>query len=383
MLPLTVNPDNAQTGHIEIRQLGIVPLPHRRFRNGNSTKEAINIMKPKQILISILAVLFVFPLMGTFAQQASSSGSIEVIMTFDYPGTGNLTLPQKINERGDVVGEFIDSSGVTRGFVRFSDGSFSDPIVDPNDTVGFTEGRGINNSRTVAGDYVISDGTLHSFFLSGSTFTEYDVPGAVQTNLLSINDAASFTGTFDPDGSGVFQAFVSVAGTLTSFSVPAAISTLAYEINNSNQLVVGYFVDSSVVLHGYFRDANGALHFPIDPSGSTATVLFGLNDRNWVVGRYADSAGATHGLFFVPPNQFFTFDYPGSTFTSLNGINDKGVICGRYVDGSGIAHGFLARVTGTPPTNAAGPEMKAFASPSRVTPLNSSPSAWGDAKPAR
>jgi hypothetical protein len=339
-------------------------------------------MKPKQVIISILAVLFVFPLMGTFAQQAASSGSIEVITTFDYPGAGNLTLPQKINERGDVVGEFIDSSGVIRGFIRFSDGSFSDPIVDPNDTVGFTEGRGINNSRTVAGDYVISDGTLHSFFLLGGTFTEYDVPNTVQTNLLSINDAGGFTGGFDP-GSGVFQAFISVDGTLTSFSVPAALSTFAYEINNSEELAVGYFIDGSGVLHGYYRDANGALHFPIDPSGSVTTVLFGLNDRNWVVGRYADSAGATHGLLFLPPNQFATFDYPGSTFTSLNGINDKGVICGRYVDSSGIAHGFLARIKGTPPTNAAGPEMKALDSRSVVIPLNASPSAWGDAMPAR
>src|SRR5438874_1815850 len=250
---------------------------------GNSSKEAINIMKPKQIIISILAVLFVFPLMGTFAQQAANSGSIEVITTFDYPGTGNQTLPQKINERGDIVGEFIDSNGVTCGFVRFSDGSFSDPIVDPNDTVGFTEGRGINNSRTVAGDYATSDGNLHGFFLSGGTFTEYDVPGSVQTNLLSINDAGDFTGGFDPDGSGVFQAFVSVVG----------------------------------------------------------------------------------------------------TFTSLNGINDRGFICGRYVDASGIAHGFLARVRGIPPTNAAGPEMKAFNSPSLATPLNPSPSAWGGAIPAR
>src|SRR5882672_11109671 len=200
MLSLTVNPDNTQTGHIEIGELGIVPLPHRRFRNGNSTKEKISIMKPKQIIISILAVLFVFPLMGTFAQQAASSGSIEVITTFDYPGAGNLTLPQKINERGDVVGEFIDSSGVTRGFVRFSDGSFSAPIVDPNDNVGFTEARGINNSRTVAGDYLISP--AHSFFLSGSTFTEYEVPGAVQTDVLSINDAGDFTGGLD-DGSGI------------------------------------------------------------------------------------------------------------------------------------------------------------------------------------
>src|SRR5437764_11796795 len=90
--------NNTQSGQVEIRQLGIVLLPHRRFRNGNSTKEAMNIMKPKQIIISILAVLFVFPLMGTFAQQAPSSGSIEVITTFDYPGAGNLTLPQKITK---------------------------------------------------------------------------------------------------------------------------------------------------------------------------------------------------------------------------------------------------------------------------------------------
>src|SRR5260370_7607173 len=148
MVWLTVNPENTETGHKEIRQLGIVPLPHRRFRNGNSTKEAINIMKPKQILISILAVLFVFPLMGTFAQQAPNSGSIEVITTFDYPGTGNSTLPQKINERGDIVGVFLDSNRVSLGFVRVSNGSFRAPIVDSNDTVGFSEGRGITNLST-------------------------------------------------------------------------------------------------------------------------------------------------------------------------------------------------------------------------------------------
>ena len=82
-------------------------------------------MKSKHIIISILAVLFVFPLLGTFAQEAPNACSIEVITTFDYPGTGNQTLPQKINERGDIVGVFIDSSGVTRGFVRFKNGTFS------------------------------------------------------------------------------------------------------------------------------------------------------------------------------------------------------------------------------------------------------------------
>jgi hypothetical protein len=199
--------------------------------------------------------------------------------------------------------------------------------------------------------------------------------------VLGINDVADFTGSFSY-GSGIFQGYVSVGGTITSFSVPGALLTLAYEINNSKQLVVGYYIDSSGILHGYFRDANGALHFPIDPSGSVATVLFGLNERNWVVGRYADSSGVTHGLFFVPPNNFFTFDFPGSTFTSLNGISSQGNITGRYVDASGIAHGFIARVRGTPPTKAAGPEMKPN-SRSLVAPLNPSPSAWGGAMPAR
>src|SRR5713101_1979912 len=333
-------------------------------------------MKPKHIFNIILAVLFVFPLMGTFAQQAATSGSIEVITTFDYPGTGNQTLPQKINSKGDIVGEYIDSNGVARGFVRFSNGSFSAPIVDPNDTVGFTEGRGINNPRTVCGDYVGSDGNSHGFFLSGGTFTEYDVPGALSTAVLGINDPADFVGTFDP-GTGILQAFISVGGTLTSFSVPAATATLAYQINNSKQLVVGYYIDGSGILHGYYRDANGALHFPIDPSGSVQTILFGDNNRSWVVGRYADGSGVTHGLFFTAPNNFFTFDYPGSTFTSLNGINAQGFICGRYGDASGIGHGIIARVRGTPPTTPAATEMKANASPSLVTPLDQSPSAWG------
>ena len=265
-------------------------------------------MKTKQLVISVLAVLFVFPLIGTLAQQPARSGSIEVITTFDYPGTGNQTLPQKINERGDIVGVFIDSNGVTRGFVRFSDGSFSAPIVEPNDTVGFTEGRGINNSRTVCGDYAGSDGNVHGFFLSGGTFTEYDVPSAVSTDVLGINDAGDFTGDFS-DSNGIFHAYINVGGTITSFSVPGAIATLAYEINNNKKLTVGYYIDASGVLHGQYRDRNGVLHFPIDPPGSTTTILFGLNNRNWVVGRYADASGATHGLFFVPPNRFFHFRF--------------------------------------------------------------------------
>ena len=150
------------------------------------------------------------------------------------PGPEIRPLPQKINERGDIVGEFIDSSGVTRGFVRFSDGSFSAPIVDPNDTVGFTEGRGINNPRTVAGDYVGSDGFVHSFLSVGRHLHRIRCSRhGPNQSAFDKRCPAIFTGAFDPDGSGIFQAFIDRGGTITSFSVPGAAGTLAYEINNT------------------------------------------------------------------------------------------------------------------------------------------------------
>jgi hypothetical protein len=277
------------------------------------------------------------------AQQVPDSVSIRVITTFDYPGTGNSTIPQKINDTGDIVGSSVDSSGDELGFVRFRNGNFSAPIVDPNDTCNVTEGTGINNSRLICGEYQNgSDCLYHGYFLMGGHFREFDVPDSVSTELYGINNVGDFCGNFT-DATGLTQGFVSLGGTITPFSVPGATSTTALGLNSSNQ-TEGTYVDASGINHGYWRDSNGALHFPIDPPGSTLTILFGNNDSNWMAGRYKTADGVIHGLFFVPPNRFFTFDYPGSTFTSFQGINRDGFICGRYRDASGIDHGIIARL---------------------------------------
>src|SRR4030095_8705130 len=91
-------------------------------------------------------------LTGALAQ--SPAVSILLVGSFDYPGTGNQTRPQKISDRGDVVGIYVDDRLVARGFIRFRNGFFSPPIVDPNDTGNLTEGRGINNTRLVCGAYL-------------------------------------------------------------------------------------------------------------------------------------------------------------------------------------------------------------------------------------
>jgi len=281
-------------------------------------------------------------LTGAVAQSPASI-SIQLVSTFDYPGTGNQTRPQKINDLGDIVGIFVDTSLASRGFTRLSNGHFSPPIVDPNDTSNFTEGRGINNSRLVCGDYLDSAGAFVGFFLSGHTYTNYVVPNSTFTVVLGVNNVGDFSGSDIPTG-GIQEAFLNIGGTVTEFTVPNATATLAYQLNTTNQSC-GYYVDSSGVTHGFSRDSTGTIHAPIDPVGSTGTILFGNNDMNLIVGRYSDATGATHGILFVPPNRFVVYDFPGATFTSLNGINSSNLICGRYTDPStGIDHGIIAQV---------------------------------------
>jgi len=296
-------------------------------------------MKPRHLIIKTLVVGLTLSLAGPFARGAT----IEVIETFDYPGA-LLTQPQKINDLGVIAGVFVDSAtGATEGFYRSRGGTFSDPVIDPNDDAFFTQVRGINNRRTIVGNYNTSDGVSHGFFLSHGTYMTFDVSSTF-TVLLGINNPGDFCGSFVNDSTGVQEGFVDIGGNLINFAVPVATNTLAYQINDADE-ATGYYIDASDALtHGYLRDSDGNLTFPIDPAGSTGTILFGNNDSNWVVGRYSDASGVTHGLFFMTPGDFVTFDFPGSTFTSLNGINTQGFICGRYTDSNGIDHGILAKV---------------------------------------
>ena len=299
-------------------------------------------MKVRHQFVYIIAALVALPLVGTVA----SAATIEVVQTFDISGMGRNTEPQKINDRGDIVGAVVDPvAGVTRGFFRGLRGHVSSTFVDPNDTGSVTQGRGINNAREICGNYTNgSDGTSHAYFLMHGVFTGFDIPDASGTLALGINNAGDFAGTVIESDGIAQDGYISLGGTITQFAIPGATATLAYQLNASNQST-GYYVDADgVTPHGYLRDSDGTLTFPIDPDGSVGTVLFGNNDSNWVVGRYTDAEGVTHGLFFMTPGEFVTFDYPGSAFTSLNGINQEGFICGRYVDASGAEHGIIAKV---------------------------------------
>ena len=105
-----------------------------------------------------------------------------------------------------------------------------------------TQEFGINNAGQVVGDFNDSSGT-HGFINTGGTFTTLDVPGAVETDASGINNAGQVVGVFS-DSRGVFHGFINTGGTFTTLDVPGAGETDAFGINDAGQ-VVGFFSDSS------------------------------------------------------------------------------------------------------------------------------------------
>lgn len=102
----------------------------------------------KRLFFYILTISLALTPGVVLGQQQSIQ--ISVIRTFDFPGTGNSTTPLGINDRGDIVGTYVDASNVRRGFIRFPYGVFQ-AIVAPNDTGNFTFAGGISNFQTISG----------------------------------------------------------------------------------------------------------------------------------------------------------------------------------------------------------------------------------------
>jgi hypothetical protein len=265
------------------------------------------------------------------------------VTAFDYPGAAS-TFPISINNNNQIVGFYevaIRNFFRTHGFLRNPDGQFSNPLIVPNSFQHHTEAYGINNSGTICGKFIASDHNEHGFFLSGGTYTQYDVPGVTNTAVNGINNVGDFVGIRDFDG------FINIGGTLTPLQVPGARNTIPNQLNSANRVAGQYGDFSAAVFQGFYSTRTGDLRFPVDYPGATDTELHGINNRGWMVGNFRDNAGF-HGLFFIPAGQFATFDYPGAGFTFFTGINRMGYICGRYGDASGNSHGFLAQVMVSP-----------------------------------
>ena len=280
------------------------------------------------------SLIMILALFAILAPSVSAT-----IVSFDY-GSGNSTYAFSISNNGNIVGYYVDSGGVTRGYERFANGTFSAPIVDPNDNGNYTGAFGINNAGTIAGEYLTVSGgvqTYHGFTLVSGSYTTLDVPGPYSTGLFGINDNGDISGTF---GSNVQPnaGFLYKNGTFTIFSDPNATGeTFADGINNLDQIVGRY--NAGGVNHGFLRNPNGTFQ-TIDYPGAASSTALGINDDGDIVGAYHDAQNHIHG--FIDVGGIYTpFDVPGAMTTVIAGIDNAGDITGYWTDANGVNHGFV------------------------------------------
>jgi len=262
-----------------------------------------------------------------------------VFQDVDFPGTcpsppGDcLNVGFGINDSGAIVGRFYDANGQAHGFVRDANGVYTQiDVAFPNGTG--TEAHGIEDSGVIVGEYTDAATTAGHGFLrdAGGNITALNVPGASDTIPNGINNAGKVVGYYvvqSGPNAGVHSFFFS-GGVYTPFDAPLVAQTFLHDINNLDQSA-GVVVDVSGKQHGLFRDTAGTLTL-IDIPGAKFTTATGINDAGQIVGFFQDSSNLIHGYIATPVGDFAPHPDPGQAPEPANvGMASAAVLIGVWL----------------------------------------------------
>ena len=157
-----------------------------------------------------------------------------------------------------------------------------------------TEALGINDKGDVVGFYLDSTSTQHAFVKKGAKYTSFDVKGDTTSTAWGINNAGQIA-VFAVNGS-TYESFIYNGKTFKKVSDPSAGSsgTIIRSVNNKGDAAGAYFDDSGATV-GFLR--HGGEFFDLkDPKGTVSTRPDGVNDTLEIVGRYSPSDGSSHGF---------------------------------------------------------------------------------------
>jgi uncharacterized membrane protein len=264
--------------------------------------------------------------------------SAQTYKTVDFPGATATLLIGGPNPQGTSVGIEI-TAGFQHGFTLTADGKFT--VLDPPGSA-LTSPNYINAENVVVGNYLDASSVTHGFILFRGHYTIFDVPGALATALSSINAVGEMTGftcLTDPTCEAPpYKSFtVSTRGEITSFNPFGAISSFASGVNLFGT-VVGTYTDSGGNTHSY-QLCHGDFTSNDFPD-AILTFNGGLNAQGDIVGFYTDASNVTHS-FLLRHGAYTGFDPPGATYSNAGGINASGIIAGFYFDSANVAHGYI------------------------------------------
>jgi len=219
------------------------------------------------------------------------------VTTFDTPGAGGTSVWGN-NNRGQVVGLRLDPGAVEGPDGRYPPNSVHLFVRNRNSRITtvdlpFTYLRGvgdINDRGQIVGTYIDTDGVFRGFRREpDGEITPIDVPGA-GTLPLGIDNAGRVVGYYgdegttpNPDGSfppNKIHGFLWDEGRVTTLDVPGSLATYAFRLNNRGQITGGYY-DPAGTQHGFVLERGR--YRTLTPPGRVESTALGINDRGQIV----------------------------------------------------------------------------------------------------
>ena len=276
------------------------------------------------------------------------------LQQFDFPGAVQTELWGISDATGALTGNFIDASGIRRGFS-------GDEIIEVPGAVE-TYADFVNASGGMVGSYVDADGLYHPYIRTPSgRFVSLDLPRAASLEYYfvhGINDANVVVSRAKP----VDDVPLTYVGTfqqgLQEFKVPDSVSTEGYNINQDGS-IVGHYDTADGRRHGFIArpitdtaapiedqpiptlaDLNYTFE-SIDVPGVDFLAVTASSDFEDYAGYTKSADGEKEVAFTLIDGVFTTYDFPGSQNTYFYALGNDGQAAGHYQDSDGLYHGVV------------------------------------------
>ncbi len=259
-----------------------------------------------------------------------------------------------VNASGGMVGSYVDADGVYHPYVRTPGGRFVSLDLPDAETLEYYFVHGINDAGVVVSRGKRVDGPPGTFvgkFQEG--LQEFKVPGSVSTEGWNINQDGSIVGYYESADGATIGFIAKPVAPVDDIPIvtPAALNFIFESIDVPGVEFLALSASSDFEDYaGYTRSADGEkdVAFTLidgafatyDFRGAQNTYFFALGNNGNAAGHYEDSNGLFHGIV-LENGELRQYDFPGAVQTEIYGISDTtGALTGNFTDDSGIRRGF-------------------------------------------
>ena len=276
------------------------------------------------------------------------------LQQFDFDGAVQTEIYGISDATGALTGNYIDASGVRRGF--------SGDIIVEYPGASETYADFVNASGRMVGSYVDAEGIYHAYSrgLDGR-FISLGLESAAKLEyffLHGINDAGTIVGRTKPVGEVPRTYVGTLRRGLEQIKFPGSVSTEGWNINQDGS-IVGHYASPDGRVHGFIARLATDTPPPVDPEpveppvdsdytletidvpGVNFLAVTASSDFGDYAGYTLDIESGKEVAFTLIDGVFSTYDFPGSQKTHFYALGNDGRAAGHYQASDDSYHGVI------------------------------------------